>query len=54
MSSFIKVRCENCKNEQVIFSKPSSIVKCLVCATVLATPNGGIAKVNAVTLEILE
>ncbi len=53
MSSFIKYRCEGCKNEQVIFSKPSSVVNCLVCNNELATPNGGIAKVNAVELEIL-
>ena len=53
MSSFKKFRCEGCKNEQVIFSKPSSVVNCLVCDNELATPTGGVAKVNAVELEIL-
>ncbi len=38
---FLKVKCEKCKNEQVIFSSPSTTVKCLVCGEVLAEPTGG-------------
>ena len=37
---FVKVKCE-CKNEQVIFSKPAGQVKCLVCGAVLAENTGG-------------
>jgi small subunit ribosomal protein S27e len=47
---FIKVKCEKCKNEQVIFEKPASQVKCLVCGEVLAEPTGGKAKVRAKVL----
>jgi small subunit ribosomal protein S27e len=44
---FIKVKCEKCKNEQVIFEKAASQVKCLVCGEVLAEPSGGKAKIKA-------
>ena len=46
-SKFVKVKCEKCKNEQVIFEKSSSIVKCLVCGEVLAEPTGGRARIKA-------
>jgi len=52
-SKFIKVRC-NCKNEQIIFGKPSTKVKCLVCDSVLAEPSGGKGKIKARILEVLE
>ena len=53
MSKFIKVRCEKCKNEQMIFEKCSTVVKCLVCSEILAQPAGGKAKIKAQTLEVL-
>lgn len=42
-SRFIKVICDKCKNEQIIFDKASTIVKCLVCENILAEPTGGMA-----------
>jgi len=53
-SKFIKVRCPKCKNEQIIFGKSSSTVKCLVCGKVLAEPMGGKAKIKSRILEVLE
>ena len=53
-SKFIKVRCKKCKNEQIIFQKASTVVKCLVCEEILATPKGGKAEIKATVLEILE
>ena len=53
-SKFIKVRCSGCKNEQVIFGKPSSKVKCLVCNTILAEPTGGKGNIKTQILEVLE
>jgi len=47
---FIKVKCEKCKNEQVIFEKIASEVKCLVCGEVLAEPTGGKARIKAKVL----
>ena len=48
---FSKVRCIKCKNEQVIFIKAASTVKCLVCEEVLAESTGGKAKIVAEVLE---
>ena len=53
-SKFIKIRCPKCRNEQIMFGKASSEVKCLVCGTILAKPAGGKAKVKARVLEVLE
>ena len=53
-SKFVKVRCPKCKNEQIIFGKASTVVKCLVCGNVLAKPTGGKAKIKAHILEVLE
>ncbi len=53
-SKFIKVRCTKCKNEQVVFGKASSKIKCLVCGKDLADPTGGKTKVKARVLEVLE
>lgn len=53
-SKFIKVRCPKCKNEQIIFGKSASEIKCLVCDKVIAEPSGGKTKIKARILEVLE
>ncbi|RLE45578.1 30S ribosomal protein S27e [Candidatus Woesearchaeota archaeon] len=53
-SRFIKVRCPKCKNEQIIFGKASTKVKCLVCDRVLAEPTAGKSRIRARILEVLE
>ncbi len=53
-SKFIKVRCKKCKNEQIIFGKAASEIKCLVCESVLASPTGGKTRIKAKVLEVLE
>ena len=53
-SKFVKVRCPKCKNEQVIFGKSSSEVKCLVCGKIVSEPTGGKSKIKARILEVLE
>jgi len=53
-SKFIKVRCTGCKNEQIIFGKGSTKIKCLVCNKTLATPTGGKIKIKAQILEVIE
>jgi small subunit ribosomal protein S27e len=52
-SKFLKVTCSKCKNEQVIFNKASTRVKCLVCDTELSEPTGGKAKVKAKVVQVL-
>ena len=53
-SRFVKVKCPDCENEQIIFEKASTEVNCIVCNKVLATPAGGKAKLQAEILEAHE
>jgi small subunit ribosomal protein S27e len=53
-SKFIKLRCTGCKNEQIVFGKCATEVKCLVCGKELCLPTGGKSKVKARILEVLE
>lgn len=53
-SKFIKIRCPKCKNEQMVFGKAASNVKCLVCGKTLVEPTGGKSKIRARVLEVLE
>jgi len=53
-SKFIKIRCPKCKNEQIMFGKTSTSVKCLVCDKPLADATGGKSRVKARILEVLE
>jgi small subunit ribosomal protein S27e len=50
-SNFLKVKCNKCKNEQIIFNKPSTQVKCLVCGEELGKLTGGKIKLNSKPLE---
>jgi len=52
-SKFVRVKCDDCENEQVVFNKASSIVKCLVCGRTLAEPRGGKAEIKTQILEVL-
>ncbi len=51
-TKFLKVVCK-CKNEQIIFNKPSQKVKCLVCGNELAEPHGGKGRIKSKVLETL-
>ncbi len=53
-SRFVKIRCPKCKNEQIMFGKASTGVKCLVCGKDLADSSGGKSKIKARVLEVLE
>jgi small subunit ribosomal protein S27e len=53
-SKFIKVKCSKCKNEQIIFGKAGTHIKCLVCEKLIAEPTGGKVKIRARILEVLE
>ena len=53
-SKFIKVRCNKCKNEQIVSGKSASVVNCLVCGDGLLEPSGGKSKIKARVLEVLE
>lgn len=54
VSKFIKVRCKDCENEQVLFNKASTEVSCHICGGTLAVPSGGKAKIRGEILEYIE
>jgi len=49
---FLLVRCKRCKNEQVIFNKASTEVRCLVCGALLAKPRGGKARIKGSIIKV--
>jgi small subunit ribosomal protein S27e len=53
-SKFLKVKCKDCGNEQIIFNKASSVVKCQACSAVLAEPRGGKAHIKGEIIQELE
>ncbi len=53
-SKFLKLRCNHCKNEQIIFGKSSSKISCLVCNKLISEPSGGKSKIKAQVVEVLE
>jgi len=53
-SSFIRVRCNDCENEQVLFDRCSTTILCHICGSKLAIPSGGKAKIKGKILEVVE
>ena len=51
-SKFLKVKCPQCKNEQIVYNKPATEVKCLVCGKTLMKPTGGKGKLLAKVIEV--
>ncbi len=52
-SVFLRVKCLKCSNEQIVFERTSSYVKCTVCDELLARPAGGKAKIRGEVLQSL-
>jgi small subunit ribosomal protein S27e len=53
-SRFIRVKCDDCGNEQVIFDSAATVVKCLVCERILAEPKGGKAQLKTKVLDVAD
>ncbi len=53
-SKFVRVKCNDCGNEQVIFNKAKTVIKCLVCDKLLAAPKGGKTDIKAQVLEVFD
>lgn len=51
-SKFLKVRCSECGNEQIIFNKPSTKVECNNCDSLLCEPTGGLGNVKNNIVEV--
>ena len=52
-SVFVRLKCSHCGNEQIIFERSSSNVKCTVCEEILVEPSGGKAKIKGEKIQIL-
>lgn len=52
-SIFLRVKCLKCANEQIVFERTSSYVKCTVCDELLAQPTGGKASIRGEVLQSL-
>jgi small subunit ribosomal protein S27e len=53
-SKFLKVKCTDCQNEQIIFGNATSKVDCMICGRTLAEPTGGKAIIKTQIEEVLE
>ncbi|HYS71692.1 MAG TPA: 30S ribosomal protein S27e [Thermoplasmata archaeon] len=51
---FLKVKCEDCGAEQIVFDRASTTVACLVCGATLARPTGGGAEIEGEVLGAVE
>ncbi|MFB6186607.1 MAG: 30S ribosomal protein S27e [Halobacteriaceae archaeon] len=52
--NFVRVKCPDCDNEQIVFGKTALEVACTVCGHTLAVPTGGRATINGDILEVVE
>ena len=53
VTKFVKVKCKDCENEQIVFAKAATRVACSVCGASLAEPAGGTAHIlGEVTAEL--
>jgi small subunit ribosomal protein S27e len=53
-SVFLRVKCQKCGNEQLLFSNTVNKITCNVCGETLAEPTGGRARINGEVLTVLE
>ncbi len=53
-SGFIKVKCPDCSNEQVLFWRTNTMVNCEMCGGTLANPTGGKADLKGELVGIVE
>ena len=53
-SKFLRVKCPDCGNEQIVFSNATNPVHCNVCGATLAEPSGGKVAVKGEITAILD
>ncbi len=51
---FLKVKCLDCGNEQIIYIRASTEVRCEVCGATMAKPTGGKALIRGEVMEVFE
>lgn len=50
---FIKIKCLDCGEEKVIFTRASTVIKCDKCGVDVALPTGGKAKILGEIIEFV-
>ena len=50
----LKIKCEDCGSEQVVFDRAATTVQCQVCGATLARPTGGLADIEGEVLGAVE
>jgi small subunit ribosomal protein S27e len=50
---FVKVVCVRCGNEQIVYGKASTRVKCLKCNKLLVKSGGGKTQIKTLIREVL-
>jgi len=53
-STFLRVRCTECENEQVLFDSATKEIQCNVCGNTLAKPTGGKVEIHGEIVGVLE
>lgn len=53
-ASFVRVKCNDCENEQITFYRVSSTVNCDVCGAILAEPTGGFSRYKGEVVDEVE
>ena len=53
-SNFLKVKCIDCGNQQIVFDHAASTVQCIICGKTLVKSQGGKSKIVAQIVEVLD
>lgn len=53
-SKFLRVKCLECGNEQMVFGYAVNRVKCRVCGAELVEPSGGKATIKGEIVRVFE
>lgn len=53
VKDFIKLKCPDCSNEQIVFRKAATNVVCNVCGSILIVPKGGVGEIRGEVLEVV-
>jgi len=53
-SKFLKVKCNDCDSEQIIFNKSNLQINCPVCGSTLAVNTGGKTEIKGKIIGVLD
>lgn len=51
---FLKVKCPDCSNEQIVFKNPSMNITCHVCGSTLVKTRGGCGELKGKLVEVVD